>query len=392
VSLDADGAFTYVPAPDFFGSDGFIYAASDGLVDSPPVSVSIAVLPVNVAPVIAAIPDMLIAEGGAIDHGGSFSDANPGDSWTATAEYGDGSGPQPLDLAAEGGEPGTAFALHHTYGESGEYEATVQVVDQGGRIGTARFSVTVLNLPPAVEAGPDREAGEGVRVHVAASFSDPGTADTHTATIDWGDGTGARLLEVDELDGTGTARAAHAYADEGVYTVTIAVTDDEGATASDGFTVTVTNAAPFGAGAMGSASLPVTIQAVALQPDPVDPAKTALVVGGTNGNDEIKFITDKASGGVKLQINRVTLGPFVPTGRLVAYGLAGDDDIIVAAGIALPAELYGGPGQDTLKAGKGSAILVGGRGSISSWRGPQPICSSGARASTGWQGRATATS
>lgn len=49
--LDATGAFTYVPNPDFNGTDSFSYKASDGLLDSSVASVTITVAPVNDAPV-----------------------------------------------------------------------------------------------------------------------------------------------------------------------------------------------------------------------------------------------------------------------------------------------------------------------------------------------------
>jgi Ca2+-binding RTX toxin-like protein len=105
----------------------------------------------------------------------------------------------------------------------------------------------------------------------------------------------------------------------------------------------------------------VTIAAVALQPDPVNATKTALMVGGTTGNDVIKFSKDR-SGGVKVVMNKVTLGVFNPTGRVVAFGQAGNDDISIGATILLPAEFYGGEGNDKLKAGKAGSILVGGPG------------------------------
>ena len=62
---------------------------------------------------------------------------------------------------------------------------------------------------------------------VAATFTDPGI-DTHTATIDWGDGT----LAPADVSGTSVA-GTHTYADNGVYTVTVSVADDDGATGSD---------------------------------------------------------------------------------------------------------------------------------------------------------------
>ncbi len=51
VVLDADGGFTYTPDPDVAGPDAFSYVVTDGMVTSPPVTVTIDVLPVNDPPV-----------------------------------------------------------------------------------------------------------------------------------------------------------------------------------------------------------------------------------------------------------------------------------------------------------------------------------------------------
>src|SRR5207244_10343257 len=55
-------------------------------------------------------------------------------------------------------------------------------------------------------------------------------------------------------------------------------------------------------------------------------------------------------------------GTFAPTGKVLAFGEAGDDDIQVAGGISLPAWLYGGDGNDRLKGGAGNNVLEGGNG------------------------------
>lgn len=49
LSLDADGGFTYVPAPGFSGIDTFSYAAHDGVVASAPVQVTIRVFALRVS-------------------------------------------------------------------------------------------------------------------------------------------------------------------------------------------------------------------------------------------------------------------------------------------------------------------------------------------------------
>jgi len=96
--------------------------------------------------------------------------------------------------------------------------------------------------------------------------------------------------------------------------------------------------------------------------DPLDPAHSMLVVGGTTGADTIVFSPIGNAGGIRVTINGIAVGDFTPTGRLVAFGQAGDDDIQVAGGIANSAWLFGGAGNDRLKGGAGDDVLIGGAG------------------------------
>ncbi|MDR1264182.1 MAG: hypothetical protein LBK42_01090 [Propionibacteriaceae bacterium] len=73
---------------------------------------------------------------------GFFTD--PGaDSWTATVDYGDGSGPQALAL------DGKTFLLDHVYAKAGSYFVTVSVSDQAG---ASTGTVTVEAVVPEVIA------------------------------------------------------------------------------------------------------------------------------------------------------------------------------------------------------------------------------------------------
>ena len=91
-------------------------------------------------PAVSAGGPAFVNQGIALNRAGSFAD--PGaDTWTATVDYGDGSGVQPLAL-----NPDKSFALAHTYAAVGGYTATVTVRDDDGGVGTASVSVTVL--PP----------------------------------------------------------------------------------------------------------------------------------------------------------------------------------------------------------------------------------------------------
>jgi Ca2+-binding RTX toxin-like protein len=98
------------------------------------------------------------------------------------------------------------------------------------------------------------------------------------------------------------------------------------------------------------------------QLDDLDPTQRSLVVTGTYGNDTIRFEPGPDKG-VRVTMNHVPTGTFLPTGRLIAYGVDGSDDIAVSGGITLSAWLYGGySGNNRLQAGGGNDVLVGGIG------------------------------
>ena len=87
-----------------------------------------------------------------------------------------------------------------------------------------------LTATPSIQA-------VGANVSVSAGFTDVGTNDTHTATIAWGDGSSAAT--VTESSGAGSATGSHSYADAGIYTVSMTVTDDNGGAATVSTSVVV---------------------------------------------------------------------------------------------------------------------------------------------------------
>jgi hypothetical protein len=96
--------------------------------------------------------------------------------------------------------------------------------------------------------------------------------------------------------------------------------------------------------------------------DPADATRTALLVLGTAGNDRIDFRPAQPAGSVAARMNRQALGTFLPTGRIIVFGNAGNDTLSVARSIGLPAEMHGGAGNDKLHGGAGPNILVGDAG------------------------------
>ena len=133
----------------------------------------------------------------------------------------------------------------YTYRDDGVYKVTLAVTDDDGSSSSKTVALTVNNVAPSILPGPDQVVDEGTPINlVPCIFVDPGVNDTHTATIDWGDGIIEAGMVSEVSSGSGTVTGKHIYTDYGVYEVTITVTDDDGDSASDTRTVTVNNADP----------------------------------------------------------------------------------------------------------------------------------------------------
>ena len=85
---------------------------------------------------------------------------------------------------------------------------------------------------------------------------------------------------------------------------------------------------------------------------------------GTSGNDSMEFSPRGTGGEIEFRLNGVKQSRFNPgaTGRIIAMGLDGNDDIQVAGSIKNSAWLYGGNGDDRLKGGAGHDVLFGDAG------------------------------
>jgi hypothetical protein len=180
----------------------------------------------------------------------------------------DANGPYPVDegstatLTAIGSDPdGDALAYAWDLDNDGEFETpgqsitfsaeesdgpgsrivAVQVTDPGGLSATDQATVTIENVPPTVEVGPDITIDEGGTFSSSGSFDDPGILDTWTATVDYGDGSDPETLA---LNMDKTFALSHVYADNGSYTVVVTVDDKDSGEGTDTATVTVNNMPP----------------------------------------------------------------------------------------------------------------------------------------------------
>ena len=196
------------------------------------------------APVVTAISDRTMSEGTpfTLDPIANFTDENTGDTHTATIDWGDGNLTAGTVTEVQGSGLGSV-AGSHTYAGDGSYQVTISVTD-GGLTGDDTLTITADNVAPTVTATGDQTVFEGTpfTLDTIASFTDPGTGDTHIATIAWGDGT-VEQGTVTQGAGTGDVAGSHTYTGDGSYQVTISVTDGA-ATGHDTLAMTVNNVAP----------------------------------------------------------------------------------------------------------------------------------------------------
>jgi PKD repeat protein len=107
-----------------------------------------------------------------------------------------------------------------------------KVRDKDG--GETEYTGTALvkNVAPSlgalgVPAAPLGLQSGGTAVTVTASFTDPGTLDTHTGAISCDGGT-AGAVSANAVNGSGTASGVCTFTAAGVYTVSMTVSDDDG--------------------------------------------------------------------------------------------------------------------------------------------------------------------
>jgi hypothetical protein len=156
--------------------------------------------------------------------------------YTATVDFGDGSGPVAATVVPNGGNSFSVEAPAHTYTASGQYPLTVSVTDPDpitvsgsavafvGGSTTLPSLITVSALPVVATEGAATAAGTPVATFVAQNG--PATPGSYTATIDWGDGTSTSTGTVTALGGGvfQVTAPAHTYAEEGSDIITVTVT------------------------------------------------------------------------------------------------------------------------------------------------------------------------
>jgi hypothetical protein len=238
------GSFTYTPAANYFGTDSFMYQVCDDKGECDSATVNITVIAVNDPPVVNTSESATTGnEGSPIALSVSVTDVDSASFTYAWSVSG---------AASCSFDDATVANPQLTCTDNGAHIASVAVSD-GEATTTGSVNVTVDNVAPAIVGLTLTSAtiNEDGSVTVNGSFTDAGAADTHTASINWGDGSSSPAT-VTQGAGSGSFTATHQYLDDNPtgtasdsYTVTATVSDDDSGSVSQATSVTVANVDPI---------------------------------------------------------------------------------------------------------------------------------------------------
>lgn len=244
---NGSGSFTYTPAPNFFGTDGFTYTVTDGEFSSTG-TVTITVNPVNDAPSFTIGSDQTVAQdSGPQSVAGFITGISPGPAnesgqVVSFLVSNDNNGLFSAQPAIDGS--GT-LTYTPAAGQSGSALVTVAAMDDGGTANGGddtsdpqTFTITIvapLNNPPVITSLTGDVAGtEGDTFDFMSAATDADPGDVLTYTYDFGDGSPTQA-------GVDLTMVSHVYTTDGTYTLTLTVTDGNGGSDAETLEVVVSD-------------------------------------------------------------------------------------------------------------------------------------------------------
>jgi PKD repeat protein len=136
------------------------------------------------------------------------------------------------------GGTATAQTVSFSCADNGTYDLYLVTSNANGFPPTKEDTsqVTITNVVPTVNPiGLPAQIAPNTPFTATATFTDPGTGDTHTGVWNWGDA----VSEPATLAAGHTFTNSHTYSQPGPYTITLTVTDDDGGAGSSQADVSV---------------------------------------------------------------------------------------------------------------------------------------------------------
>jgi PKD repeat protein len=225
--------------------------------------------------------------------------------------------------------------------DNGTYTVSLTVADEDGGSSMDTMVVTVNNVAPLSNAGADQTVNEGSMVSLHGAFSDPG-ADTFTHLWHVVASNGQVVAEGHAQDFAFTPN------DNGTYTVTYTVTDDDGGSSMDTMVVTANNVAPIvdrGADKTVNEGSLVSLSAAGSDVGSVDTLSYLWHVVASNG----QIIADKT--GANFSFTAMDNGTYTATVKVTDKdgGFSTDSVLVTVNNVAPTASMSGDmalvPGQ-----------------------------------------------
>jgi len=125
----------------------------------------------------------------------------------------------------------------HVFSNDGEYVATLEIFEGEQEVGQDTANITVLNIEPTFELTHVNEWALFVPFEISLSIDDPGAFDSHTLSIDWGDG------QIDDISESRlnlrSLALTHSFESIGIYSVEITLADNGGGSSIQNFLIDV---------------------------------------------------------------------------------------------------------------------------------------------------------
>ncbi|HEY4101932.1 MAG TPA: DNA/RNA non-specific endonuclease [Gemmatimonadales bacterium] len=184
------------------------------------------------------------------------------------------------------GSTASGKVVNKAYADNGSYTATLTVSDAFGWQKSTAQTIVIANVTPTVTLAATTPLSilSGDAVSVSGGFADPGADAPWHAVLDWANGT--TIPSTLSAAGAAVVTGTSTFDAIGSHTITLSVTDKDGATGSQGVTVTV-------------ARRPVTADATPSSFDITDPG---------NGDIKITLHSDSHVDVSTLNLSSVMIG------------------------------------------------------------------------------------